>query len=57
MSEQGDDLQGRVVVIGGYVIRNLDDGKVWIQSPEGEGMEIARKVFIGALDQLFAEQF
>lgn len=55
---EGDNSNAAInVEYGGYRIRKLNSKKVWIESPEGEGMEIEQRLFADALDKLFADQF
>ena len=47
-----------IVTIGVYTIGNcLREGYVWIETGDGEGMEIDESKLIGCIAKLYAENF
>lgn len=57
LSDQPDMDPRSAVLPGGYLLRPCGLGKVWLQSPDGDGMQVRAGVFAKAMDQLMLEQF
>ena len=48
---------GPTVHVGGFLIRELRDGSLWIQNEIGEGMQCQPKHFLPALREFFNTHF